>query len=148
MPSVKANSASRKKVYWPLIGDIPRLATSKPPGSCWLKGYNQASPTNEVREDANEVQSPRKRQPPHPSQGESLWAVPTVPDEPLFLAGEIAGREDEKLARAQRDASLTLRSLRRLPGSILGAAITRDYTEQGVTSLIGQTIRTGPKTAV
>jgi hypothetical protein len=77
-----------------------------------------------------------------------LWAVPTVPDEPLFLAGEIAGREDEKLARAQRDASLTLRSLRRLPGSVLGAAITKDYTEQGVTSLIGQTIRTGPKTAV
>ena len=113
-----------------------------------MKGYNQASLTNTVREDANEVQSPRKRQPPHPSQGESLWAVPTVPDEPLFLAGEIAGREDEKLARAQRDASLTLRSLRRLPGSVLGAAITRDYTEQGVTSLIGQTIRTGQDLAI
>ncbi len=85
------------------------------------------------RTSSSTPQSPAAR----PSE---LVAVPTVPDEPLFLSSEIAGREDQKLARAQQEAGRTVRRLRRLPRTVLGAAITQDYTEQGVTSLIGQTI--------
>lgn len=64
------------------------------------------------------------------------------------FGNDVAPADDPKLVAAQRSVVGTLERLRRLPGTVLGASIAKDFTESKITSLIGKRISNSRELAV